>query len=187
MRHTLYVHLNSFAPGRSESDSKNVIFNLVLMSAVFRSPHDNALRWMPQDLTDDKSTFVQVMAWCRQATSHYMSQCWLSSLSPYGVARPQWVNQAIWIYKKSHGFCNLLLTDRLSIQSMDNNQHSPIKNKKIEFDCFSWHSINKFSFCFPIYDYLACYKLDSFNLPHFPYLLKPFMCSKWFSTASLYH
>ena len=32
------------------------------------------------------------MAWCRQATSHYMRQCWLSSLSPYGIARPQWVN-----------------------------------------------------------------------------------------------
>ena len=47
---------------------------------------------MPQDLTDDKSTLVQVMDWCHQATSHYLSQCWLSPLSPYGVARPQWVN-----------------------------------------------------------------------------------------------
>ena len=28
-----------------------------------------ALRWMPHDLTDDNSTLVQVMAWCRQATS----------------------------------------------------------------------------------------------------------------------
>ena len=35
---------------------------------------------------------VQVMAWCRQATSHYLSQCWLSSVSPYDVARPQWFN-----------------------------------------------------------------------------------------------
>ena len=25
---------------------------------------------------DDKSTLVQVMAWCRQATSHYLNQCW---------------------------------------------------------------------------------------------------------------
>ena len=32
------------------------------------------------------------MGWCRQATSHYLSQCWLSCLSPYGVVRPQWVN-----------------------------------------------------------------------------------------------
>ena len=32
------------------------------------------------------------MAWCRQATSHYLSQWWLSSVSPYDVARPQWFN-----------------------------------------------------------------------------------------------
>ena len=49
---------------------------------------------MPQDLTDDKSTLVQVMALCRQATSHYLNQCWHRSLSPYGVTRPQWVNFA---------------------------------------------------------------------------------------------
>ena len=42
--------------------------------------------------TDDKSTLVQVMAWCHQATSHYLSQCWPRSLSPYGATRPQWVN-----------------------------------------------------------------------------------------------
>ena len=83
---------NSLAPGRSGCDSKNGIFNLVLLIGIFRSFHDNALQWMPQGLTDDKSALVQVMAWCRQATSHYLSQCWLSSLSPYGVARPQWVD-----------------------------------------------------------------------------------------------
>ena len=31
------------------------------------------------------------MAWCRKATSHYLSQCWPSSMSPYGVTRLQWV------------------------------------------------------------------------------------------------
>ena len=31
------------------------------------------------------------MAWCRQPTSHYLSQCWSESLSPYGATRPQWV------------------------------------------------------------------------------------------------
>ena len=46
-------------------------------------------------LTDDKSTLVQIMAWCRQATSYYLSQCWWRSLSPYGVTRPQWVKNVI--------------------------------------------------------------------------------------------
>ena len=35
-------------------------------------------------------TLVQVMAWCRQATSHYLSQCWSRYLSPHGFTRPQW-------------------------------------------------------------------------------------------------
>ena len=47
---------------------------------------------MPWGLTDDKSTLVQVMAWCHQATSHYLSQCWPSSMSPYGINRQQCVN-----------------------------------------------------------------------------------------------
>ena len=47
---------------------------------------------MSLDHTDDKSTLVQVMAWCHQATSHYLSQCWPRSQSSYGVTRPQWVN-----------------------------------------------------------------------------------------------
>ena len=34
-----------------------------------------ALRWMPHDFTDDKPTLVQVMTWCRQATSLYLNQC----------------------------------------------------------------------------------------------------------------
>ena len=57
-----------------------------------------ALRWMPLYLTDDKSTLVQIMVWCRQATSHYLSQWWLSPLSPYGVTRPQWVNHSLQCY-----------------------------------------------------------------------------------------
>ena len=30
------------------------------------------------------------MVWCRQTTSHYLSQCWPSSMSPYGAIRSQW-------------------------------------------------------------------------------------------------
>ena len=83
--------VNSLAPGRSSCDFKNVIFNLALLIGIFKSSYDNVLRWMPQDLTVDKSTLVQVMAWCRQATSHYLNQCWPRSPTPYGITRPQWV------------------------------------------------------------------------------------------------
>ena len=73
---------------------KNAIFNLVLLIYIFRSD-DNALRWMPQALSNGKSTSVQVMAWCHQATSHYLSQCWPKFMLPYGIPRPQWVKACI--------------------------------------------------------------------------------------------
>ena len=88
------LSINSLAPGRYQCDSKNdqSVFNLALLIAIFKSSYDNVLRWMPQDLTDYKSTLVQVMAWCRQATNHYLNQCWPRSPTPYGVTRPHWVN-----------------------------------------------------------------------------------------------
>ena len=48
---------------------------------------------MSMDHIYGKSALVQVMAWCRQATSHYLSQYWPRSQSPYDVTRPQWVNK----------------------------------------------------------------------------------------------
>ena len=54
------------------------------------------VRCMSLDLTD-KSTLVQVMAWCCQATSHYLSQCWPRSRMPYGVTRTQWVDVKFWV------------------------------------------------------------------------------------------
>ena len=43
---------------------------------------------MPTGLIYDKSTTVRVMAWCLKAPSHYLSQCWPLSMSPYGVTCP---------------------------------------------------------------------------------------------------
>ena len=88
--------INSLAAGRPGCHFETAIFNLVLLIGIFTSAKDNALRWMPRDLTDDKSTLVQVMAWCRQATSHYLHHCWPRSLPPYGFTRPQWVN--LWCF-----------------------------------------------------------------------------------------
>ena len=82
---------------------------------------------MSLDLTDDKSTLVQVMAWCRQATSHYLSQCWSRSLSPYGVTRPQWVKWRLTMVESvayvginvvpKRGMLNLVLS--ISCQGID--------------------------------------------------------------------
>ena len=81
--------VNSLAPGKFEWNFRHVIFKQILLIGDWGLSCEIALTWKPQDLTDDKSTLVQVMALCRRAISHYLSQCWSSSLSPYGVTRPQ--------------------------------------------------------------------------------------------------
>ena len=76
---------NSLAPGKFEWNFRYLIFQIISVIDGRVISCELALRWMSLDLTDDKSILVQVMAWCRQATSHYLSQCWPRSLSPYGV------------------------------------------------------------------------------------------------------
>ena len=91
--------INSLAPGRSRCSFENVVFKLGLLICIFKSSYDNIVRWISQELTY-KSTLVQVMAWCRQATSHYLSQCWPRSMLPYGVTRPQWVKKCYCYHNK---------------------------------------------------------------------------------------
>ena len=87
--------INSLAPGKFEWNFIHVIFKQTLVIDGWGISCKIALTWKPQDLTDDKSSLVQLMAWYRQATSHYLNQSWPSSLSPYGVTRPQWVYETI--------------------------------------------------------------------------------------------
>ena len=86
------ANINSLAPEKFEWNFRYVIFKWILVIDGWGISCEIALIWMSLDFTDDQSTLVQVMARCRQATSHYLSQCWPRFLSPYGVTRPQWVN-----------------------------------------------------------------------------------------------
>ena len=88
----LNAPFNSLAPGKFEWHFRYLISQIISVIDGWGISCELAFRWMPLDLTDDKSTLVQVMAWCHQATSHYLSQWWPRSLSPYGATRPQWVN-----------------------------------------------------------------------------------------------
>ena len=67
-------------PGRFESFFSN--FKPIIVIYGYSISCEIALRWLPLNLTDDKSTLVQVMAGWRQAISHYPIQCWLSSMLP---------------------------------------------------------------------------------------------------------
>ena len=79
---------NSLAAVKFEWNFRYVIFKQILVIDGWDISCEIALIWMSLDLTDDQSTSVQVMAWCRQATSHYLNQCWASFLSPYDVTWP---------------------------------------------------------------------------------------------------
>ena len=83
---------NSLATGKFEWHFRYLIFQIFSGIDSWGISCEIALRWMSLDLTDDKSTLVQVIAWWRQATTHYLSQWWPRSLSPYDITRPQWVN-----------------------------------------------------------------------------------------------
>ena len=52
-------YFNSFAPEKFGCDFKPPI---VILIGIFNSSYDNALKWLPRAVTDDKSTLVQVMA-----------------------------------------------------------------------------------------------------------------------------
>ena len=110
---------NSLAPGKFEWNLRYVLLKWILVIDDWGISREIGLIWVSLDFTDDQSTLVQVMAWCRQATSHYLSQCWPRSLSPYGVTRPQWVKWQIWTL--GHPFlshCSLVMPWAISIHVM---------------------------------------------------------------------
>ena len=57
--------------------------------------HILAPMWMPQNLTNEKSTLVQLMVRCRQTIIHYLN--WTRSMLPYGVICH---NELMWSQKK---------------------------------------------------------------------------------------
>ena len=79
---------NSLVPWRCACNRESLIFKFTPRIYTYRVyflwnyPQLNAarLRWW----------LVHAMPWCHQATSHYIYQSWLRSISSYGVTRPQW-------------------------------------------------------------------------------------------------
>ena len=127
---------NSLTPGRFEWKFGYVIFKVILVILGYGVQCQVALIWMSMELTDDKSTLVQVMAWCHQAPSHYLSQCWPRSTSPYGVARPQWVNQ--WCAK-----CILRnIKNVFVLTHWGRNKMDAIFQTTFQMDILEWKCVN---------------------------------------------
>ena len=63
-----WICCNPLAPGRCENNFKSKIFKLYhvyIKNSSLGTHCEIALRWMPQNLINEKSTLVQVMACCR--------------------------------------------------------------------------------------------------------------------------
>ena len=67
----LYVFI-SLAPGICASNFNRTIFRLFTHKTRLDLRCEIALRWIPQYIINDKSKLVQVIAWCREATNHYL-------------------------------------------------------------------------------------------------------------------
>ena len=93
--HKTMLLLTALSQGRSGCDFKDAIYSFNLLIGIFRYSSDNALLIMPQNLPGDKSALVQVMAWCRQATSHYLNQRWPRSLTHICGTKRRWVNKVV--------------------------------------------------------------------------------------------
>ena len=70
--------LTHWPPGRYDRIFRSMIFKLIVQDSTLGTH----IR-IQQNLSNETSTLVQVMAWCHQAPSHYLSQCWPRSMSPY--------------------------------------------------------------------------------------------------------
>ena len=84
-----------------------VIFNLILKIDVLSNPCE--IIYCPQvnatrPCLNDLSTLIQVMASYCQAPSHYRSQCWPRSLSPYMVSLGH--NELKCLKKKKRATCH---------------------------------------------------------------------------------
>ena len=82
MRCVKCVTINSLATGRFEWSVRYVICELISVIDDWGVSCTIDPMWLSLEFNDDKSTLLQVMAWFRQAPSHYLSQCWQRSMPP---------------------------------------------------------------------------------------------------------
>ena len=86
-----YIHQLLVTWGRGV-DFEYFIVKCIVVFTFINIYNTMTIRWMMQYGINEKTTFVQVMAWCHQATGHYLSQHWSIAMSLYDATNPQWAN-----------------------------------------------------------------------------------------------
>ena len=132
--------LTHFDPRKFEWIFRLVTFKLNLVNDDWGTSGKITLTWLSLDLTDDKSTLIQVMAWCSQETSHY--------LNSYGVTRPahnQLTHRAKIFIKhiNKNGKCQSASDIDCFITSA--KQGTASRNKSSTYTLYGWNLIFFFS------------------------------------------
>ena len=74
------------------SNIELLIFKLISSIDILKISYEIALNRTRLDIADDQWALVQLIAWCRQATSHNPNQCSSSLMTLYGVTRVKLIN-----------------------------------------------------------------------------------------------
>ena len=82
---------NSSPAGQFGGKMANDIFNYISFNENVWISIKMSLKFIPKGQVDNKSVLFQVMAWCHHATSHYLNQCWPSSLTHICDSPGRWV------------------------------------------------------------------------------------------------
>ena len=122
------------------------------------------------NLTAHKSMLIQVKAWCRQASRHYLNQCWPSFMMLHGIARASEFrfytlrpSDAIWsILVQVIGNCLLPDgTQPLSEPMLTNHQWGLLAftsgqfHQKISQDVYPWFMIWKLHVLISDYSHIS--------------------------------
>ena len=82
---------NNFRPEKNGLHFADDIFKCQFLKEKFYILIQFSLKFVPNSPTDNMSVLVQVVAWCKTDNKLLPKNCWLRSLMPFGVTRPQWV------------------------------------------------------------------------------------------------
>ena len=72
--------------GKSQTTFSNAFSSIEMIDCLLKY-----LKFIPEAPIDNNAVLAQVMAWRRQATSHYLNQCWPSFLTHICGTRGRWV------------------------------------------------------------------------------------------------
>ena len=86
-------NFNTLRPGQDGCHYADEIFKCILLIKCFVFWLKFHWNWFLKVQSTINQDWFRWWLGAKQATSHYLNLWWTCSLVPYGVTRPQWVNQ----------------------------------------------------------------------------------------------